>query len=195
MSTTSLFVELLIVGIQATIWCALIAAAVIDPEYLFHAKEEIGDWETIVSILYLSSAYAFGIIIDRVADVISYFLPPQRLIMTWPRFRKDVEQSAPDDRIRVLFRENKIADLLEFIRVRLRLIRATTLNLFLITCALVFFLWKKEFSSTSMFISVILGIFVTGLSAFAQGVLECTYQKRLRHCLELHENGKDGEAG
>lgn len=64
MTTTHLFVELLVIGFGAAIWVALLVAALLGQPISFDSK--ILAWDTLVSLLPL--IYVFGILIDRFAD-------------------------------------------------------------------------------------------------------------------------------
>ena len=71
MSTTLLFAELLIIGIQAGLWISLLLLNIVGFSWLPNIQFAIiADWQTLIVILLLSFLYVVGIIVDRVADTI-----------------------------------------------------------------------------------------------------------------------------
>lgn len=75
-STTSLFVELLIAGLQSLGWLALLASILFDRTSLNVATAK--DWMALVTAMLFALAYSFGIGIDRIADKL--FERPERQI-------------------------------------------------------------------------------------------------------------------
>jgi hypothetical protein len=66
MTTTLLFVELLIIGIEVALWMVLLALAVFDFSWL-KAVATAG-WEGVLTVLFLAICYTIGILFDRFAD-------------------------------------------------------------------------------------------------------------------------------
>lgn len=194
MTTTALFVEILVVGIQAMVWCILLVLAVTGYGWVDDIRKSLDGWETAASVVALTFAYPLGVIVDRVADLVFYLIPPQDFVMKWERIRKDVDEAPPDDRIRILLSTGKAWEFLEFIRARIRITRTTTLNCALITVAAIAFLESQGFSMTAVALAAIVGMIATGASWFAHGILEVTYTKRIRHILALL-NPPDGTPG
>lgn len=65
MSTTSIFVERLIGGIQSTIWIVLIAFSIFKVEWFDQLLTKFSSWSGIATIIILALWYTIGIIIDR----------------------------------------------------------------------------------------------------------------------------------
>lgn len=120
MSTTALFAEILVAGIQALLWVGLIAVAILRATIGLDAIpwDELPDWMALITLGALSLAYAFGIIIDRAADVVA------------KRFFKDDQnpKQLATDRAIVRQAGAETAQFAEYQRSRLRVARSTALN-------------------------------------------------------------------
>lgn len=124
MSTTSLFIEILLTGIQAAIWIVLVIFCVIGLDWI--ALEQIQGFETTIAVLLLPIVYPLGIVIDYLSD--AAFKRKERKIRA--EFITDPSQSAMD-----LVSRNKdtlIANHLNYLRSRIRISRASAVNLCLI---------------------------------------------------------------
>lgn len=181
MTTTNLFFELAIVGVQATIWCGLLVASFVNFKEL-KPGFDLNDWELLATALYLTAAYTLGIIVDRFSDTVFYWdcLSPKKYLLQFDRIRTETNTAPPDDQIRVLFHEAKDSELLDFVRSRLRVLRGTTLNFLLITIAGVVFLCNREAGTLPIVAAGFAGALATLASAYAMGSTECTYDKRIR---------------
>lgn len=120
MTTTAVFAEILVLGLQAVAWLALAVAIVIDPGPALSALEP---WATLVTIMVLAGAYVLGVLVDRVADSIA------------GSFRRSGSSKASLDdsrfrsaRRRLLSKDTPLASFMEYQRSRLRLTRGTALN-------------------------------------------------------------------
>lgn len=86
-----------------------------------------------------------------------------------------------DARIEVLRSENNINEFLSNIRSRVRIARATVINVFLITVSTIIYMYARP-GDTSwkniVFISSV-GIVITVISLLIFGILEITYKRRL----------------
>ena len=123
MSTTSVFVEILIVGLQAMIWVGLIVFA----KYAGHDKclaalTKYEQYSALITTLLLASAYVLGIFVDRVADcvyVLFQYRDPEK-----PPAR------VAEMRLQIMHQSEGMAKFLDYQRSRLRIARATVFNLF-----------------------------------------------------------------
>jgi hypothetical protein len=69
MSTTLLFAELLIIGIQAGLWLFILFLNIVGLTWLQNIQVAvISDWQALIVVFLLSFLYVMGIIVDRVAD-------------------------------------------------------------------------------------------------------------------------------
>ena len=135
MSTTELFVELLIIGIGAAIWIVLLLLSVFGISWL--------PSEALLSVTALIPAlavvYVLGIVVDRLCDRLF------ELIWRESLFRQyyDNRQAYYDDR-RILYLYGAgLAQLLEYGRSRLRICRGWAVNALLIALSLNLFAWTQ----------------------------------------------------
>lgn len=135
MSTTDLFVELIIIGMGSAIWIFLLIASIfgfswIDSNKLFSLP---------ALIPFLSLTYVVGIIVDRIADTLFERIWSKKLFGKYYKNKDDFH----NDRRIIYIHEGRLADLLEYGRSRLRICRGWVLNSVLIFLALNLFAWAK----------------------------------------------------
>lgn len=68
MGTTLLFVELLITGVQASVWLVLVGVNIYGFGWFQALSTSLKEWQTPAAIVVLSFIYVLGIAVDRVAD-------------------------------------------------------------------------------------------------------------------------------
>jgi hypothetical protein len=135
MSTTNLFVELIVIGVGAAAWLVLLVLSVFGWRWL-PALNLPAMLELIPT---LSMIYLLGILTDRVADV----LFERRWV---GRLRRDFFPTAADyhrARVVILTESERLAELLEYGRSRLRICRGWAINAALIVVALNGFVWSQ----------------------------------------------------
>jgi len=135
MNTTSLFVELIVIGAGVGIWLILLLVAVFDFGWLtFSYPELLGS-----AIPALAVIYVFGIIWDRLADRLFELLWADPLRQS--HFKK-LENYYEARRI-ILTRSAALSELLEYGRSRLRICRGWTLNALMIGISLNILAWSR----------------------------------------------------
>lgn len=117
MTTTAVFAEVLVIGLQAVGLSLLGVAAFVD---LRPIASSLDGWQTLVTIGVLGFAYVLGVIVDRVSD--SVLTPIRRLGGRAPRRFGDV-------RFQVLQADSPLTSFMEYQRSRMRLMRGTAANL------------------------------------------------------------------
>ena len=122
MSTTTLFVEILIVGLEALVGLALLAFTRGDLGSALEILKQHKEYSAYITTLLLASVYVLGIFIDRAAD--SFY---KRL-----HYSSDDPPPAPVEkmRLRIMKDSDGIAKFLDYQRSRFRIARATAFNLF-----------------------------------------------------------------
>jgi hypothetical protein len=130
-NTTAVFVEILIIGLQACAWVALALADLFGTAWI--APEALKGWEDAALITGLAGAYVLGIFVDRAADSAYGWL----LLKPWGRRLAGVAKRKPFEgqgrkRLYVLAKSEGIARFVDYQRSRVRIARATVLNAFLI---------------------------------------------------------------
>jgi hypothetical protein len=139
MSTTTVFVELLIIGLQALAWLTLLVGSTFGlgwVSYIASAFEAASVFTTIATI---GVAYVVGIVVDEICD---------SLIEPWARcIRSSVrEEGEPPmwDMQACVFAHSEVAtSQLEYMRSRLRILRASIFNAFLNAVFALVFLWIR----------------------------------------------------
>jgi len=186
MSTTPLFVEVLVIGIQACVWIALIALSLVGYEWLTAAKSGLSDWVPLITIVFLAASYSVGIIMDRIAEGFMRLLRPHELILRVKWIKRNVEGAADDPRIPVMVSNNTASAFLEYVRSRLRIARATVLNLALISTAAVVFVFTRldSIGCTMQWKAVgtivIIGLLSVIAALVSTAILRATYDVRMR---------------
>ena len=133
MSTTSLFVELLIIGAGAAIWVGLLIVAVFDVEWLpaLAASKELA---LPMLLPVLSITYVLGILVDRLADRIFDGKSDRLRAERFPS-REDYRHA----RTLIYVQSESLRDLFEYGRSRLRICRGWTVNSAFILITFLFF--------------------------------------------------------
>ncbi len=187
MSTTVIFVEILITGIQASIWIALLVFAIFGAQWLPNLFVTAKDWVSLITVFVFAIWYSLGIVFDRVAGLIfDNFLKPKELLLRLPGMTREQEPDKDNRRMALLMRENGAATSLDYYMSRERITRATTFNTILITLAALFFLFRRcgELGCASP-AGLIFGVFITGvilfvLSYLSLGAIAANYEARLQ---------------
>ena len=138
MSTTVLFVELLIIGFQGGVWILLLIFSVFGYNWLLELQSTgISDWQTLITALLLSMFYVLGIMIDRTADAI-FSGWSQRIKQTvFPN------STAPTSAIRFGLTNEYLNRQIEYTRTRMRIVRSSSINFGLTTVFAVIFIVTK----------------------------------------------------
>ena len=133
MNTTNLFVELIVIGVGAFIWLVMFLLSIfgyawLPMEYLLSPA---------VAIPILAVIYLLGIISDRIADAIFESIWSENLLKS---YFKDRGEYYNGRRI-ILIQSERLSDLLEYGRSRLRICRGWAFNSIMIAISLNSFLW------------------------------------------------------
>lgn len=156
MSTTNLFVELIVIGVGASIWLILFTFSMFG--YAWVPIDRLLSSSAAVSIL--AVIYVLGIISDRIADAVFEWVWSDDLRGSYFQDRREYY----DARRLILTRSERLSDLLEYGRSRLRICRGWAFNSILVAVSLNTFLWMylsdKSFAwSISIFGSISLLVF------------------------------------
>lgn len=161
MSTTDLFVELLIIGLGAAVWVLLLIFSIFGLSWL--TFEQFTSLTVLLPML--GFIYVLGIVTDRLADAIFDHYFKQSLKRQY--YPDDNDQDFRDRRYLYLKGEQLI-NLIDYGRSRLRICRGWCFNGVLIILALNLFAWTRV-SDTSLSIrlsvygTLLMGLLVTGL--------------------------------
>ena len=167
MSTTLLFVELLIAGIQVLVWSLILILTIFGYEWVLSLPmQNWRDWQLLVSAVLLAFVYVFGILFDRLADLI--FSKWER-----PLAYKIFPEKAPETfaviRFQIAKENDYLSNQLEYTRSRMRIARASALNFAITTILAVLFVKTRlqvfpDQRKLLIFIALT-GIFLTGVAA------------------------------
>jgi hypothetical protein len=188
MTTTAVFAEMLVAGIEAMVWIALIALAIAQPrEADIQRLAALKDWVALITAVVLAFAYGLGIVVDRVSDSLFNTLlkaEPKRDSTEHPDPAKRNEAREKEEarivrlRLHVLARGDKVTDFIEYIRSRIRVARSTTINLALTTVsAEAFLLTCTRASPWQVSASVFALGSLTAVAAFAAFRINRAYDK------------------
>jgi hypothetical protein len=135
MSTTSLFVELIVIGVSTLIWIVLLIFAVFG--YTWMPIDILLSPAAAVPVLAI--VYVLGIISDRIADAVFDRIWSDDLRGPYFPDKAAYYQA----RRRILIHSERLSDLLEYGRSRLRICRGWAFNSILIAIAGNAFLWAN----------------------------------------------------
>lgn len=159
MGTTNLFVELVVIGVGAMIWLLLFVLA-----FLGVPLPEVNETMVLASAIpLLALTYVAGIIWDRVVDYAFEKIWVNRKRKQYFAEKADYYNA----RRNILTKSERLADLHEYSRSRMRICRAWTFNSVLIAVAAIFFLSNDpptdvELQPLVVLVSVVGAVFATG---------------------------------
>jgi hypothetical protein len=137
MGTTSIIVEMVIIGFQVLVWMTLVVLTVFGYQWIDLSK--LKDWTTLLSVALVGTSYTLGIVFD--SFIASLFAPweyrsrmwlPDKITENPGRMRAYIMAKNPDASEELLKRANRNS-----------LIRATSLNLVLISITLLIWVQKQ----------------------------------------------------
>jgi len=138
MSTTNLFVELIVIGVGALAWFVLAILSIFGYEWLLALPADKSA-ALFAAIPLLAFTYLLGIITDRLSDGLFEKLWTDDLRNDYFDERVDYYNA----RRIVLTKSERLAELLEYGRSRLRICRGWAFNAILIVLALNLFIWLR----------------------------------------------------
>jgi hypothetical protein len=201
MTTTAIFVELLIIGIQAAVWVILLCAAVGVRLPASFDLSTASEWEVLVTAVAATACYSLGILIDRLADLASLLAKPSKFLLRI-RFFSNLRSSLATTRLEgtpfeLAFREGRVLEFFSYYRSRIRLVRALTLNAFLATLSALLYGLLSYRSGRELVIFlggvIVVGGAITVSSFLTTGLLEIQYDTRkvaLESFLSEEEGGR-----
>lgn len=153
METTHLYVELIIIGLETSVWMCMVYINIVGNQIAEIISKVLNNFSS--SLLLIGLLYIVGILMDRLADMIYKKIEN--------RIRKESGLEAKSSiLIWKKYDQEKVSD---YMRSRIRILRVSTLNIPLITLS---FLWSVLVSAgTSLFLVIyiiIIGILFTYVS-------------------------------
>ena len=201
MATTAIFAEILIIGLQAGAWLALLAASILGTESV--SIQNLKEWQTFLILPGVAIAYVLGILVDRVADTI--FVTTMKLkrnannfmakrkwgFVKWKlniKFIKKGKDKTPfrKMRLKILMQNDGVAKFIDYQRSRLRIARATAFNLpFIIITGIVFLFTRTDFSNDQIAMFSIVGVILIILSWYVALRIESALTKTLKEAYKM----------
>lgn len=194
MNTTLIFAELLVIGVEGLIWVVLLLLSLfgIGPieEFLIFFE----GWETVFYFILLSLTYVFGVILDRFAD--SLFRKMEEKI------RNEIVGDLPENFVVIRYSLGKqneyLNQQLEYTRTRMRITRASAINLPITAIAFSLFIWlqyaaiEPQLQCFYMLISLLAGAFSFYVSIRAWRSLQKAHLN-LARTMYIHEKNIEAE--
>lgn len=169
MATTAVFIEILLVGIQAVIWMVMLLLIIVGPAEAAKLDwEAIQSWVPLMSFTVLGIAYAAGVVIDKVADVLF-------TNVVGPFFGRKTDKGYGKKRLFVRQHGGDMTTFLDYVRSRVRIARSTALNIALITALGA---WLAPSGSPRLLV-ILFGLAAFGTTVFAWLQINDTWEKRL----------------
>lgn len=140
MTTTAVFAEIIVVGLEAEAWIALVLLAIWGTGWV--ELDALDPWSALVTILVLATAYVLGIIVDRIADKLVTEVA-KRLAKQPAKPEVEFEEQ----RLKVLDKSEGMAKFLDYQRSRQRVARGTIVNAACAIPAVLAFLWARTDAS------------------------------------------------
>lgn len=153
METTQLYIELIIIGLESSIWMCMFLINIIGNKVLNVISDILNNFSS--SILFIGILYVIGILIDRLADIL--FQESE------DKIRKKSGLKAKSSIL--IWKKYGTEKYAEYARSRIRILRATILNIPLITIGFILYIIEHGDKSYSIIIYVIfLGMLFTYVS-------------------------------
>jgi hypothetical protein len=187
MATTAIFAEILIVGLQATVWVALAVTALLD--FQWGNLDSLSNWDSLITVFILASAYTLGIIVDRVAD--SMFDPLDRRLRKKALSDKQPLPEVHKMRLTVMALDDERSRFLDYVRSRVRVARATAFNLALIIITSLFLISRRPqvlastISRRAADIVILIGLILLAMAAYAWVRITRTFYWRLAEAYQI----------
>lgn len=177
MSTTLLFVELLIAGFQVIVWFVLLLFSVFGYDWVFRIQTQVfNGWQLLLSVIALAFVYVLGILFDKLADII--FSKWDRAIGE-KRFGKNAPYVFARDRFQIGRDNTQLYHHFEYIRSRLRIARASSVNFAITTIMAVIFVVTRLQNIPNLFVLlffiIVVGCLLTYLAVLTWYKLSNTY--------------------
>lgn len=182
MVTTAVFAEIIIGGLEAEAWLLLLVLGVFGRKSIDLGTAH--DWVALITLLVVAAAYVLGVVVDRIADSLLV-----RFLSSTLRARPvDKPANVERMRMRLLSNDDATARFLDYQRSRMRVARATVLNLGVTLPVLVFFLLRQTTASALGVVAAALIVCAAEtVAAVVYRGIEFAYMCRLSEAYRLTE--------
>lgn len=162
-----LFAELIIIGLEGGIWLLLLALTVFGWQGAVNVLAVLYDWQVMLIAVFTPLLYVLGIILDRLCD---------RLLQGWGRqIRRKAISDLPVHPTLMRFaldpKNESVNQQIEYTRSRMRIARASTINVALITLFAATFVLTQPLGLAPDRLALVLGfVLVIGAALTAGSV-------------------------
>lgn len=191
MSTTTLFVELLIIGFQACVWLFLVVNSTVGVNSINLMATKFNKNPALATALVFALAYVLGIFFDKLAK---WLIEESRLRRYPKSLKKQIteadENSSPPSQPQeqyayIMVRKGQPMADLSYARSKVRILRASIVNIPLITLAAILYMGTyltiaAEWKLFSLGVMALDGFVLTVLFAWLYAYNEVLHQKRLK---------------
>lgn len=132
METTALYVELVIIGLQSSIWMISLVTFFTDEQFLLTIFDMFDSVPS--SIFFVGILYIIGIIFDRLADIV--FLKYEA--------RQKREAKIISKNCGIIWEKSGREHFLQFVRAKIRILRASSLNMPIILLSICMNICKSD---------------------------------------------------
>jgi len=199
MRTTAIFVEILITGMQASIWITLFILSIFGWEWIPKLANHLKDYILIVTIPSLAFFYTLGLVFDPVWIALEYLVKPTKWFLTLNWTEKNIKKYSEARPIEISKATDTLGLLFQRMDSRVAIARATFYNSLMTLIAATLFLItiKGKFDwivitviGVSLFIILVLSYFsyclVKGLLDLKRKEIKILFKNGLKSCPWQH---------
>jgi len=192
MTTTNVFAELLIIGIETLAWIALLIFCLFGYGWIdFSVFDNLA-----IAIPLAAAAYVLGIIMDRVSDTL---LAGADHAIRRKMLGERAAQSFAQLRTYILARSSYLATDLDYLRSRLRIMRSSIVNFGLLAIfGAAFILSRLQIALSTKYgaavTAFLVGLVLASLSYYAWRASSITYYLRLQTAFALLPDHRENDA-
>ncbi|MBM3888361.1 MAG: hypothetical protein FJ388_04465 [Verrucomicrobia bacterium] len=143
MSTTTLFVEYLVIGSQAMVWLGLLLASFINLNSFAQKARHYKDLGIFSTVIGVGIIYTLGVTIERISGAILPTHVAIRWVEAFP-MTKEWQSRVDDAKTKLVTRENRMRESLDYGLARIRVVRSALLNTALAYGALLLFYHHRK---------------------------------------------------
>lgn len=140
MATTTLFAELIVIGLQGTLWLAVLLYGILrirPSDYV--SAQQLGSWAPYLAVASLGWFYTFGAVLDRVFHAAADATQLARLPLKCRWIKKKSSKHSTDNVIEEYYYAGILTSYYQYVVARWRILRATFFNLSILLLVLVLF--------------------------------------------------------
>lgn len=174
MKTTELYFEMILIGLETSVWISFSFVNIIGNVIVDLIYKVLNNFSS--SLLLIGIFYIIGVLLDRFADIV--FQERENYYRRKSGFKNKTSVA--------IWQKNNVEKYAEFTRVRGRILRASIINLPLITLTLIWYIFNNLCSLNLIFYILALGILFTYVAWKSYNETLEKYYARA-HILEMSE--------